>query len=180
MSPLRSGGRQNPHIAPNPNSMIADPLLRVHFRQTPHHAASVYLGLLSPRQRRSCLRHQLELHVTGPLFARRHLKSTLKSFDRPDSDFVITTLELFVSFDSLHAGPSKLTFHQSFLQSVTANMSAAVPDTMKALKCFGPKDVRVVDDVPVPECPPDYMLVKVEVIALNPTDWVRIPSTPSP
>ncbi|KAK4494311.1 hypothetical protein PRZ48_014609 [Zasmidium cellare] len=50
-------------------------------------------------------------------------------------------------------------------------MSTTIPKTMKALKSFGPKDVRVVDDAPVPECPPGYMLVKVEAIALNPTDW---------
>ncbi|KAF2166089.1 hypothetical protein M409DRAFT_23816 [Zasmidium cellare ATCC 36951] len=54
-------------------------------------------------------------------------------------------------------------------------MSTTIPKTMRALKCFGPKDVRVVDDAPVPACPPDYMLVKVEAIALNPTDW---PFTP--
>ena len=45
---------------------------------------------------------------------------------------------------------------------------------MKAIKCFGPKNAKVVNDAPVPEAPADYLLVKVVAIALNPTDWKHI------
>jgi len=53
-------------------------------------------------------------------------------------------------------------------------MSTKVPETQTALKCFGPKTAKVVDDAPVPKCPEDYMIVKVHAIALNPTDWKHI------
>lgn len=54
------------------------------------------------------------------------------------------------------------------------NMTASFPETQKAIKCFGPKNARVVNDAPVPACPNDYILVKVEAVALNPTDWKHI------
>lgn len=50
-------------------------------------------------------------------------------------------------------------------------MANPIPKTQKALKCFGPNNVKVVNDAPVPTCPDDYILVRVETIALNPTDW---------
>ncbi|EMF09482.1 oxidoreductase [Sphaerulina musiva SO2202] len=45
---------------------------------------------------------------------------------------------------------------------------------MKAIKCFGPKNAKVIPDAPVPEAPADYLLVKVIAVALNPTDWKHI------
>lgn len=54
-------------------------------------------------------------------------------------------------------------------------MADPLPKTMKAIKCFGPKDARVVSDAPLPTSyPDDYLLVKVDSIALNPTDWKHI------
>lgn len=50
-------------------------------------------------------------------------------------------------------------------------MANSLPKTQKSLKCFGPNDVKIVNDAPIPTCPEDYILVKVEAIALNPTDW---------
>ncbi|USW57169.1 Putative GroES-like superfamily, alcohol dehydrogenase-like, NAD(P)-binding domain superfamily [Septoria linicola] len=53
-------------------------------------------------------------------------------------------------------------------------MASNVPSTQRALKCFGPKNAKVVNDAPVPEAPSDYLLVKVDAVALNPTDWKHI------
>ncbi|PPJ56599.1 hypothetical protein CBER1_01774 [Cercospora berteroae] len=53
-------------------------------------------------------------------------------------------------------------------------MSSSIPKTQKALKCFGPKNAKVITDATVPEHPEDYLLVKVDSIALNPTDWKHI------
>ncbi|KAF7193305.1 Protein TOXD [Pseudocercospora fuligena] len=53
-------------------------------------------------------------------------------------------------------------------------MTTSLPKTMKAIKCFGPKDARLISDAPLPSCPDDYILVKVHSIALNPTDWKHI------
>lgn len=53
-------------------------------------------------------------------------------------------------------------------------MTSSLPKTQKVLKCFGPKSAKVVNDAPIPSCPDDYILVKVEAIALNPTDWKHI------
>lgn len=53
-------------------------------------------------------------------------------------------------------------------------MSASISSKQKAVKSFGRNDARLVADAPVPECPADYILVKVEAVALNPTDYKHI------
>lgn len=53
-------------------------------------------------------------------------------------------------------------------------MSQTTPKAMKAMKCFGPKNAKAVNDAPVPEAPEDYLLVKVVAVALNSTDWKHI------
>jgi NADPH:quinone reductase-like Zn-dependent oxidoreductase len=44
------------------------------------------------------------------------------------------------------------------------------PSTMKALKVVSAGKAEV-QEVPVPKLRDDYVLVKVNAVALNPTDW---------
>ena len=41
---------------------------------------------------------------------------------------------------------------------------------MKAIKVIKPGHAEV-QEVPIPKLRPDYVLVKVEAVALNPSDW---------
>ena len=47
----------------------------------------------------------------------------------------------------------------------------AIPSTMRAVKVFGPNDVRVDATAALPALRPGYLLIKVSSVALNPTDW---------
>jgi len=42
---------------------------------------------------------------------------------------------------------------------------------MRAIKSQAEKKATLVTDAPVPTLLPDYILVKVSAVALNPTDW---------
>jgi len=42
---------------------------------------------------------------------------------------------------------------------------------MRAIKSQSAKKATLVTDAPVPTLLPDYILVKVSAVALNPTDW---------
>lgn len=44
------------------------------------------------------------------------------------------------------------------------------PGIMKALKCTAVDKVEI-QEVPLPRLRDDYILVKVNAVALNPTDW---------
>jgi NADPH:quinone reductase-like Zn-dependent oxidoreductase len=44
------------------------------------------------------------------------------------------------------------------------------PATMKAIKSIENGKAEI-QEVPVPKVLPDYVLVKVKAVALNPTDW---------
>ncbi|KAM3414415.1 hypothetical protein BST61_g11053 [Cercospora zeina] len=52
-------------------------------------------------------------------------------------------------------------------------MADSIPSTMKAIK-ITEKNTAEIREVPVPKLRDDYMLVKVEAVALNPTDWKHI------
>lgn len=45
---------------------------------------------------------------------------------------------------------------------------------MQALKIQGPEQAKVVADVPIPAVRPGHILIKVECVGLNPTDWKHI------
>lgn len=49
---------------------------------------------------------------------------------------------------------------------------------MKAYKCTGPGQASLVD-TELPKLRPDYLLVKVHAVALNPTDWKHIKGIPT-
>ncbi|KAK5957310.1 hypothetical protein OHC33_001682 [Knufia fluminis] len=55
----------------------------------------------------------------------------------------------------------------------------SLPSTMKAYKCTGPDQASLVD-TELPKLRPDYLLVKVHAVALNPTDWKHIRGIPTP
>ena len=66
---------------------------------------------------------------------------------------------------------------------MTGMTLSSIPKTQKVIKCHGPGSASLVQDGPVPDYPAYYILVKVEAVALNPTDWkhihnqvIRIPS----
>lgn len=46
--------------------------------------------------------------------------------------------------------------------------------TMKAIKIQGPNEAKIFSDVPILVVRPGYLLVKVECVGLNPTDWKHI------
>ena len=46
--------------------------------------------------------------------------------------------------------------------------------TRKAVQMQGPKDARLVSDVPLPKLKESSIIVKVAAVALNPTDWMHI------
>jgi len=46
--------------------------------------------------------------------------------------------------------------------------------TQKAVVITAPKEAKVLSHVPIPECPPTFIRVKVHSVALNPTDWKHI------
>ncbi len=46
--------------------------------------------------------------------------------------------------------------------------------TMRALVMQGDQKASVISDRPIPELRPNYVLVKVKAVALNPTDWKHI------
>ena len=50
----------------------------------------------------------------------------------------------------------------------------ATPSTMKAVKSRGEKEAVLDTSAKVPTLKPDYILVKVSHVALNPTDWKHI------
>ncbi|KAF2211281.1 hypothetical protein CERZMDRAFT_85464 [Cercospora zeae-maydis SCOH1-5] len=52
-------------------------------------------------------------------------------------------------------------------------MANSIPSTMKAIK-ITEKNTAEIREVPIPKLRDDYMLVKVEAVALNPTDWKHI------
>lgn len=79
----------------------------------------------------------------------------------------------YLTYES-HVLPDYHLRKQAHRQSSSNTMSSATPKTMKAIKCFGPKNAKVIPDAPVPEVPADYLLVKVIAVALNPTDWKHI------
>jgi hypothetical protein len=51
----------------------------------------------------------------------------------------------------------------------TARMDA-VPEAMRALKVIGTGKLAI-RDVPLPTLRRDYVLIKIHIVALNPTDW---------
>lgn len=51
----------------------------------------------------------------------------------------------------------------------------SVPATTKAVVIEGPGKVSV-QQVPTPKLRPDYVLVKVAAVAINPTDWKHVES----
>lgn len=50
----------------------------------------------------------------------------------------------------------------------------SLPTTMQALKMSGKGAVSLVPNAPVPTMPPDYILVRITHVALNPTDWKHV------
>jgi NADPH:quinone reductase-like Zn-dependent oxidoreductase len=56
----------------------------------------------------------------------------------------------------------------------------SLPTTQKALVIDGPKKASVKTTKTIPKLRPDYILVKVHAIALNPTDWKHLDYMPSP
>ena len=54
----------------------------------------------------------------------------------------------------------------------------SLPSTMKAYKCLGPDEASLVE-TDLPRLRPDYILIKVYAVALNPTDWKHIKSIPT-
>ena len=56
----------------------------------------------------------------------------------------------------------------------------SLPATQKAVVIDGPKKASVKTTRTIPKLRPDYILVKVHSIALNPTDWKHIDYMPSP
>lgn len=44
----------------------------------------------------------------------------------------------------------------------------------RAIQMQGPKEVKLVDNAPIPSIRPDYIKVKTVAVALNPTDWKHI------
>lgn len=45
---------------------------------------------------------------------------------------------------------------------------------MKAIKIVGSRRAKVTAKAPMPELPPDCVLIKTKAVALNPTDWKHI------
>lgn len=68
-------------------------------------------------------------------------------------------------------GPS-IDFSLSF-NPHTPNHTTMAPSNMKAIKVVEAKKAEL-QDVPVPKLRDDYVLVKVEAVALNPTDWKHV------
>jgi D-arabinose 1-dehydrogenase-like Zn-dependent alcohol dehydrogenase len=48
-----------------------------------------------------------------------------------------------------------------------------IPETMKAIKIVSARNAEI-QTVPVPELRENYILVKVQAVAINPTDWCVI------
>lgn len=49
-------------------------------------------------------------------------------------------------------------------------MANSLPSKMKAIK-ITEQNTAEIREVPLPKLRDDYMLVKVDAVALNPTDW---------
>jgi NADPH:quinone reductase-like Zn-dependent oxidoreductase len=48
-----------------------------------------------------------------------------------------------------------------------------IPETMNAIKIVSARNAEI-QTVPVPELRENYILVKVQAVAINPTDWCVI------
>lgn len=51
----------------------------------------------------------------------------------------------------------------------------SIPTTQRAIKTDGNDKASVHTDVPIPDIPPGYLLVKTTYVALNPTEYAPIP-----